>query len=253
MNSGLFRVSFLLVISLATISPAPAQEIQPLATPPAYVEVENINSKVQQSKLGKDAKAAVAEQFAALKAQFAAVWQPLKEKHDKLRSEWDALKAESANFANAKANLETQRPPANASEGQVNAFNGLVDAHNKRLQEAQNRHERAIEKAKADLIEVGNKFDQWLAGHAVREFVATSQALLDGKVKFRKDLAWRQLAAAADGKRDPVFDNGNTDVVDATNVRPYGLGERDAELRKPRVEVKKRKPAAPPPSPAPPR
>lgn len=228
-----------------------AQELRPLEIPPEYQEAQTLSRQVQNSKLSNDAKAVVAEHFAAVDAQFTRLWRPLKEKYDNVRTVIRENHLEYLRLENEKKNVASQRPPSSATPAQAAAYNALVDQFNARVNESNDRRQRRLDEAEKSLTEIGTKFDAWLEGRPLREFKTVAQALLDGRVKFHKGLAWRQLVSAAEGAGGQVFENQGPDAVDATGVRPYAPGERERELQKPRVQPPRRTPSPPPPSPSP--
>lgn len=252
-----FRLRHVALVWLAVFASAAlcAGEASKLPLPPEFLEAKILLKKIEAAETVPDeAKEQAKTQFAAVDEQFKKLWEPIEKIYIEALQYKEQLKFRKAEFEkrvdahNAKPHVFTEKQQA---EHQA------YDAEKASLDAEQERNNREIDERNKAFTEkcakLAKPLDAWLKGPSLRDFKRTGQALLDGKVKFTKGLAWAQLTKAAGlGEASgQVIENSDPNRVNAADVKPWTPEERSRELAKPRVQPLYR-PKLPEPPPPPP-
>jgi hypothetical protein len=238
-------------------APAPApnaaklEELMGTKLPPfgPIIAAEQVNESLQHAALSPKTKLEAKKGLDTLKQELDVNLGPLAQILDHAVSVKKSNERAKEDLIRRMNEHEGSQPGENATQGDVDAYNARADQLNQEAATLNEKINHDNDKFTKDFADASDKLEAWMNARA-GAYVDRGQKLLSGEI-LDDSPAYKQLKKAAKGTDEAadVFDGSNT--VDARNVPKWKKGEREAELRKPRVQVpapKNPPPPVPPPA-----
>ena len=221
----IWSIAGFLILKVSLLSGQENTAAPELPIPSDFNLAESATANIAASNtLPPEAKNLVQAHFQELKSEFTQLRRPLREIYDEYLKQLQNL--DSAKEKHERLRKAHDAKPHDFTESQT----AEISAYNQEKKDLDKLKASILEQK--DQIDAGYKqawankakpFDEWRQ-KSLGEFNKIAQGLLDGKLQFRKGLAWNQLVEAAKGAEHADFifngsENSDSNVVDTRGLR----------------------------------